>query len=400
MRILENYQLCIAINNRFRNLQSAGKCGFPAAFANTDIAAFHGSLPTYTPTPLFSLPGLARRLGIRELWVKDESERFGLKAFKALGATYAVYRHLIRSGRVTPDSLYSPDNLSIPQSMTLCTATDGNHGRAVAWAAKLFGQRAVIFMPQGTVPARIRNIEAEGAEVRIVGGNYDLAVKTAAEQSAANGWHVIADTAYPGYELIPDDIMAGYLTLFREINDQIPADNNTPPFDIVFLQGGVGSFAAAGAQYYFNTYGEKSPRLIVVEPTAAACLMASAASPDGALTTSGGMDATIMAGLNCPTPSLTAWPILKHLVDVFLAIPDRFAREAMRLLYYPAREDRRIISGESGAAGLAGLCALLSEDSLAEARRAVGLSEDSRVLIISTEGDTDPINYNRIVTDE
>lgn len=395
-----NRHMCRAVKNTFRNVRQAEDKPCPASFARSDIAPFHASLPAYRPTPLYSLPGLARSLGIGELRVKDESERFGLKAFKALGATYAVYRFLTDNGYIPPGCLYPAKHLPPENSLTFCTATDGNHGRAVAYAARLFGQKAVIFMPMGTVPARIANIEAEGAGVVVVEGNYDAAVAAADKRASVRGWQVIADTAYPGYKSIPDDIMAGYCTLFDEITGQWSSGKtSSPPFDFVFLQGGVGSFAAAGACYYFHRYGPAMPRLIVVEPMSAACLQASADSADGHIVTTDDTTGTIMAGLNCPTPSLTAWPILRRLVDTFLSVPDAYARQAMRQFYQARPGDKRIISGESGAAGLAGLMALVSEASLEKARRAIGISSSSRVLIINTEGDTDPVHFRRIISD-
>ncbi|MFH1700875.1 MAG: diaminopropionate ammonia-lyase [Candidatus Zixiibacteriota bacterium] len=358
---------------------------------------FHRRLPQYNPTPLISLSELSRHLGIGKLYVKDEAHRFGLKAFKSLGASYAIYRFLISENIIAASEKLDLKNIP-PGKFTFCTATDGNHGRAVAWTAKIMSQKAVIFMPKSAVPARIQNIESENARVIIVDGEYDDAVKASARTAKENGWIVISDTAYENYMQIPSDIMAGYQTMFKEIESQLELRNyNIPGIDLVVLQGGVGSFAASAAWYFCNRYPQKKSKLIIVEPTEAACLMASAKSPDGTLTVFEGSFKTIMAGLNCGTPSITAWPILKQTVDAFIAISDDYAREAMRKYYFPLKGDLQIISGESGASGLAGLLAIMKSPKLKNLKQLLALDNNSRVLIFNTEGDTDPINFNRIV---
>ncbi|MEE9442593.1 MAG: diaminopropionate ammonia-lyase [candidate division Zixibacteria bacterium] len=364
---------------------------------NSKSIEFHKCLPDYNPTPLISLPGLSRYLGIRKLYVKDEAHRFGLKAFKSLGASYAIYRFLIREEILGENDLFDINKIP-PGKYTFCTATDGNHGRAVAWTAKIMSQNAVIFMPKSTVPARIKNIESENARVIIVDGEYDAAVKASALTAEENGWIVISDTAYENYTSIPSNILAGYQTLFKEIESQLELhDSHDPGIDLVILQGGVGSFAASAAWYFCNRCPQKKPKLIIVEPTEAACLMGSAKSPNGGLTVFEGSFNTIMAGLNCGTPSITAWPILKQTIDIFIAISDEYAREAMRRYYYPLEGDTRIISGESGASGLGGLLAILKSPCLRELKQMLGLDNNLRVLIFNTEGDTDPKNFNKIV---
>ncbi len=376
--------MCRAVVNRFKDIDWLVA---DRKTEQTSYISFHQTLPGYKPTPLHRLPGMASMFGLGDLWVKDESLRFNLNAFKGLGASAAIHTYL---------ESHSPG-----EGITFCTATDGNHGRAVAWAARIFKQRAVIFMPVSTVPARIKNIEAEGAEVIIVDGDYDAAVRMADNEAQENGWQIIADTAYPGYDIIPAIVTSGYLTMFEEIANQsnIHAAGK-PGIDVVFLQGGVGSFAAAAAMYYAFRYRENRPKLVSVEPTGAACLLESANSRNGDIVTSEGDGHTIMAGLNCPTPSTIAWPILRSNIDLFLAISDRYAQDAIKAYYRPTGTDERIISGESGAAGLAGLIALRREESLQEAREAISLSKTSRVLLINTEGDTDPENFRRIIYDE
>ncbi len=394
---------CTGIYNRFRQSSPIWPDDMTVAFFADDILSLHRSLTGYQPTPVVRLPALARSLGVKDIIVKDESHRFDLKAFKVLGASYAIYRFLKDAwekelneafdiGRIMDDG---PGGRWAGR-YTFCTATDGNHGRAVAWTSRGLFQKAVIYMPAGTVPARIRNIEKEGARVEIIDGTYDEAVRRAAADADEHGWQVISDTAYPGYTTVPKYIMAGYTTMFREMEPDIHPDSE-PGVDFVFLQAGVGSFAAAAAWYYVNRYGSRRPKLISVEPAEAACMQESISTPDGSMVVSHGSFRTIMAGLNCGTPSLTAWPFMRDAFDLFLAIPDEYAVEAMRRYYHPLPGDQRIISGESGAAGLAALLALLNDDRLHNVRNMLGLGPHSRIFLFNTEGDTDPEHFARVI---
>lgn len=371
-------------------------------FGSSDIGDLHRSIEGYRPTPLVELSSLAGNLGVDRIFVKDESHRFDLKAFKTLGAAYACYRHvrgyLDRQGRACPEArefYRRPDTLEAGE-MTFCTATDGNHGRGVARTARLLRQRAVIYMPAGTVPARIDSIRGEGAEVVVVDGTYDDAVTRCASDAEANGWQVISDTSWPGYEEIPLWIMAGYLTLFREIEAVAP---DAGPINLVFVQGGVGALAGAAAWYYRKACPQPEPRLVMVEPTQAACLLESIESAGALPTMSRGRQNSIMAGLNCGFPSHVSWPLIKQGFDAFLAISDNRCVEAMRLYYHPLGSDTRIVSGESGAAGLAGLLTLLGDESMSEARRSLAVGSTSTVLLLNTEGDTDPVSFRRLVSD-
>jgi len=372
-----------------------------AAFKDPEIFAVHQSIPEYHPTPLVALPALARRVGVKQILIKDEAHRFGLNAFKALGATYAIYRfinhELAARGAppVFPSDFYRSAKVIPPDTFTFCTATDGNHGRGVAWAARKLKQRAVIYMPANTVAARINNIKAEGAEVIIVDGTYDDAVTTATEQAGKHGWQIISDTSWPGYADIPRWIMAGYTTMFREIDQQ-----QTPgtTINLVFVQAGVGALAAAAAWYYNQGQGRATPQLVSVEPTDADCLLESIRSPDGHPRQSRGAQNSIMAGLNCGTPSPIAWPLICSGFDMFIAVPDEFSMRAMQSFYLPEADDPRIISGESGAAGLAALLALREDDSLNIARSALHLSSDTTILLLNTEGDTDPVHFQQIAS--
>lgn len=352
----------------------------------------HRGLPGYAPTPLVDLPALAAELGLGRLQVKDEGGRFGIQAFKGLGASFAVDQVLRRRwreaapGEPEPASFGDAAARARLGAITFCAATDGNHGRAVAWTARRLGQQAVIFMPADTAPARIRHIEAEGAEVRLVDGTFDDCVRACAETAARGGWQVIADTAYPGYMEVPGDIMTGYSTIFVEIDQQ----QDAPP-DVVLLPAGVGGLAGAGTAHYVLEGGAARPQLVCVEPEDSACFLESMEVGDGRPHVARGRQQSLMAGLNCGEPSLLAWPVVRDGMDLFLAIEDTWAEQAMR-----AYRRHGIIAGESGAATLAGLLALLREPALAPARAHLRLGPGASVLVINTESDTDPENWARV----
>jgi len=373
-----------------------------AAFAGADIQAVHSSLEEYRPTPLVELPGLAARLGLGRVLVKDEAHRFGLKAFKALGASYAVYRlineQFAAAGGIMPrpEDFYRQPEVVPPGQFTFCTATDGNHGRGVAWVARKLRQRAVIYMPKNSAVARINAILGEGARVNVIDGSYDDAVKLAAHDAETNGWTIVSDTSWPGYDRIPRWIMAGYLTLFREIHNALSANDR---IDAVLVQGGVGALAAVAAWYYNVEYPAHKTKLIAVEPTTAACLMASIEAPGGELQ-SVGTGQTIMAGLNCGTPSPVAWPLIKKGFAAFMTVADDACIRAMRTFYYPHNADPRIIAGESGAAGLAALWSLCEDAAMSDARKKLKLDDSSTVLLLNTEGDTDPESFARLVQED
>lgn len=329
--------------------------------------------PGYAPTPLYDLHGLAATLGVRDLHYKDEGERFGLKSFKALGGAYAVSRLAARSA---------------PHTLTVTCATDGNHGRSVAWGAQRAGSRCVIFVHGGVSRARIEAIEQFGAEVRRVPGNYDDSVRHAARVAAEEGWTVVSDTSYAGYTDIPRDVMQGYTVLVHETLEQMHGLMPTH----LFVQGGVGGLAAAVAAYFWEHYGAQRPVVVVVEPDRADCLLRSAVA-GAPQTVSGSLD-TVMAGLACGEPSLLAWEILQYAADAFISIPDESALATMQQLAAPPASDPPIVSGESGAAGLAGLIAVAGDPA---ARSTIALTPDSRVLVIGSESDTDPELYKRIV---
>jgi diaminopropionate ammonia-lyase len=352
--------------------------------------------PGYAITPLAALPALAAQAGIGALFYKDEGTRFGLGSFKALGGAYAVFRLLAReielrtgSAAVMAADLTSGKYQDITQSVTVTCATDGNHGRSVAWGAKMFGARCVIYVHENVSSGRATAIAAYGAEVRRNPGNYDDAVRRAAQDAAANGWFVVSDTSYEGYVDVPRDVMQGYAVMVEEALRQIPGQ--LPPSH-VFVQGGVGGLAAAVCAHLWERLGPKRPRLVVVEPINAACLYESASS--GVLTAVHGSLDTIMAGLACGEPSVVAWQLLSDGADDFMAINDEPAADCMRLLASGRNGDPIIVAGESAVAGLAGMLLAANEP---QARAALGLTRESRVLVFGTEGDTDPELYRRIV---
>ena len=355
--------------------------------------AFHSSFPQYAPTPLAELSALAAQMGLKSLLVKDESQRFGLNAFKVLGGSYAIARHIaarlgLRPEEMTFAALRSDAARAALGNAVLFTATDGNHGRGVAWTARELGCRAVVRMPQGTVKSRVENIRALGAEVTVEDCNYDGCVRLAARQARETaGGVLVQDTAWPGYTQVPLWIMQGYLTMALEADEQMVA----PPTHI-FLQAGVGSMAAAVAAYFRQAHPQNPPKIILVEPAAADCFFRSAAN--GEITAVTGEMRTMMAGLACGEPSPIAWDILKRLTTAYLSCEDAAAARGMRALAQPLAGDKAIVSGESGASTLGALLDAAADE---KAREALGLGGNARVLLFSTEGDTDPVNYRRVM---
>ena len=362
------------------------------------VLAFHRSLPGYAPTPLHSLDRLAERLGLNRIWIKDEGLRYGLKAFKALGAAYGLCRALGRRLDLSADALtfdlfQSPDLRDRLAATTCATATDGNHGRALAWAARHLGCRSVVYMPGGTSTARIANVEMFGARVTVVDGTYDDAVARATADARRNGWLLVQDMAWDGYEEIPAWIMDGYRTIAAECFQVL---GNRKPSHVV-LQAGVGSFAAAIQTDLLARFGDVRPTTVVVEPDRAACFYASMAAGGGRARKVAGDLKTIMAGLACGMPSTLAWEILSKSADLFVACPDRVACRGMRVLGNPLAGDPAVVSGESGAVGLGLIYETMTDPGLVDLKAAIGLDEASQVLLISTEADTDPQMYRRVV---
>jgi diaminopropionate ammonia-lyase len=363
------------------------------------VRKFHQSFPQYQPTPLVRLTNLAHRLGVSDIYVKDESHRFGLKAFKVLGASYAV-AHVIaeRTGideNTTSFGLFESDtNRGELSRITLVTATDGNHGRAVAWTAEILGCRAMVYMPKGSARPRIEAIREHGAEVQVIDGNYDDAVHLAAERGRERNWILVQDTAWEGYEDLPLKIIQGYLTIMDEALEQLDAEAPTH----VFVQCGVGSLAAAMQAYLVELFGANRPKFIVVEPLEAACFYESMAINDGYPHKVSGDLSTIMAGLACGEPNVLAWRILKSCADGFIACDDSVALAGMRILGNPLPGDEVVVSGESGAVTAGLLAHILDSSKYSGIKDAIELNQGSRVLLISTEGDTDPDMYKRAMS--
>lgn len=366
--------------------------------------AFHRSFPQYSITPLAELSGMAQELGLSGLYVKDESYRFGLNAFKVLGGSFAMARYIAqKTGKDVSEMSYdylTSDKLKEEFGQaTFFTATDGNHGRGVAWAANKLGQKAVVHMPKGSVKTRFDNIAREGAQVTIEEVNYDDCVRMAAAEAAAtpNGV-VVQDTAWEGYEEIPAWIMQGYGTMASEAADQLRELGAGRPTH-VFVQAGVGSLAGAIQGFFVNRYPDCPPTVVVMEAKAADCLYQGAVAGDGKPRFVTGDLQTIMAGLACGEPNTIGWDILKNHTAAFLSCPDWVAAKGMRMLSAPVKGDPRVISGESGAVGMGVISTVMTDDAYADFRAAVGLDSSSRVLMFSTEGDTDPVNYKKVVWD-
>ena len=366
--------------------------------------AFHESFPQYCVTPLVKLEQMARYLGLGQVYVKDESYRFGLNAFKVLGGSFAMARYIAQQtgkdvSELPYEVLTSGELKEEFGQATFFTATDGNHGRGVAWAANKLGQKAVVLMPKGTTQTRLNNILAEGARATIEPYNYDECVRRAnamAEQTEHGV--MVQDTAWDGYEEIPAWIMQGYGTMAMEADEQVRELGEEAPTH-VFIQAGVGSLAGAVQGYFANRYPENPPKVVVVEAEAAACLYRGAVKGDGSIQIVDGDMETIMAGLASGEPNTISWDILKNHVDTFAAVPDWVAARGMRMLAAPIKGDSPVTSGESGAAPFGALACIMCMEEYRELREHLGLDQNSRVLLFSTEGDTDPDRYKSIVWD-
>lgn len=364
---------------------------------------FHMSFPQYSETPLTHLPNLAKKIGLKSVYLKDESYRFGLNAFKVLGGSFAMAKYLAQ--KLGKDISDLPYNVLVSDEVkqqlgdiTFVTATDGNHGRGVAWTANKLKQKAIVYMPMGSSETRFNNIKAEGADVTITDKNYDDCVRMADEyvQNHKDSSVVVQDTAWEGYEEIPAWIMQGYGTMALEAVDQLEKAGVQMPTHI-FIQAGVGSLAGAVQGFFAAKYGKNGPIVTVVESDLADCLYQSAIRRDGSYTTVGGDMQTLMAGLACGEPNITGWEILKNNATSFVSAPDHLAANGMRILAAPVGDDQRIVSGESGAVTTGVLYEIMTNDDYKELREGLKLDENSTVLLFSTEGDTDPDMYTDVV---
>lgn len=362
---------------------------------------FHESFPQYCVTPLTGLPHLAQYLGCKELYVKDESYRFGLNAFKVLGGSYAIARYIAKE--LKKDVADVPYRVLTSQALkdefgqaTFFTATDGNHGRGIAWAANKLGQKCVVRMPKGTTHTRLENIAKENAVVTIEDLNYDDCVRMAAKEAEQTERGImVQDTAWEGYEEIPTWIMQGYGTLATEAAQQLQMQNSHPTH--IFIQAGVGSLAGAVIGYFSNLYKEQPPVMAVVEANAADCLYRSAQRGDGSCEDVTGDMLTIMAGLACGEANTVSWDILQNHADAFISCPDWVSANGTRIYSAPLSGDERVISGESGSVCMGLIAALMTKPEYSELKEALGLNADSVILLVSSEGDTDPDRYREIV---
>ncbi len=366
------------------------------------VRGFHRQLPGYQISPLKGLPNLAAMLGLGGIWVKDESQRLALRSFKILGGSYAIYR-VVKSmlgveQEIPFEDLTSDDVRRKLGDITFAAATDGNHGRGVAWAASAMNFRSVIYVHKFTSQARIDAIAGCGAEVRVVDGTYDDAVRQADADARANGWQVISDTSWEGYEDIPRWVMQGYSTMLSEAQEQLAGQGIVKPTHIL-VQAGVGALAASVIGFYHQLFGEHDPVAVVVEPDKAACLYQSIEISDGQPHSFAGDLDTIMAGLACGDPSPLAWKVLWDCADTFLSCPDYVAAKGMRVYGVPLRGDPFIVSGESGAVTLGALMFIMERPELAELREKLQLDRNSQVLLVNSEGNTDPNHFRRIVWD-
>ena len=363
------------------------------------VQQFHASFPVYEKTPLAALPDTAAALGLEAMYVKDESYRFGLNAFKVLGGSYAIGNYLAQKlgmdiSELPYEKMISDEVREKLGEITFVTATDGNHGRGVAWTANQLKQKAVVYMPKGSAEERLKNIQAEGADASITDLNYDEAVRLANSQAEKNGWVMVQDTAWEGYEDIPTWIMQGYGTMGFEAWGQLPEKPTH-----IFLQAGVGSMAGAVTGFFSNVYKEDRPIITIVEPNKADCLFRTAEANDGKLHFVTGDMNTIMAGLVCGEPCSIGWNVLHSYADNFISCPDYAAAKGMRILGNPEGKDGKVISGESGAATVGCVAEIMTNPDLAWLKEKLQLDENSKVLFFSTEGDTDKENYKAVVWD-
>lgn len=377
-------------------------------FLNEEISDkvrnFHSSIGNYEATPLVSLNNLARKLNVKGIYVKDESYRFNLNAFKGLGGLYAIFKIVCKKlslddNKTTFEDLQNPEIKKYLKDMVFITATDGNHGKGVAFAASKLGCKSIVLMPKGTVEVRAEAIGQVGAyEVTITDLNYDDAVRKAAKLAEENNWYLVQDTAWDGYEDVPNFITQGYTTMANEAYGQLQGYGVEKPTHL-FLQAGVGSMAGGVLGYFTNKYKGNPPITTIVEPKTVACIYKSALLDDGNPHAVTGDLQTIMAGLNCGEPNTATWPILRDFASFYAACPDYVTARGMRILASPIDDDKKIISGESGAVGIGLLSLLMGKDELKEIKKAMNLNSDSVVLIFNTEGNTDPIGYDEIIYD-
>lgn len=386
-----------------RKLKNPTKENMPKIFSKKEANKarhFHMSFDDYAATPLYSLDNLAKALGVKKIFVKDESNRFDLNAFKVLGGTYAITRLICEKMGKEIDEVdfnFIKNNAAAEiNNVPFITATDGNHGRGIAWAAHELGQKAIVYLPMNSAKRRVEAIKETGAEAIVTDVNYDETVLMAIERSKEIGGYMVQDTAWEGYTDVPTWIMQGYTTMGMETIDQLALLGYESPTH-VFLQAGVGGMAAAILGLFANVYKQKAPKAVIVEPNAANCIFTSAEFDDGEPHNVEGDLKTIMVGLACGVPNPIAWPIIRDFSEMYLTCDDAIAARGVRIFANPLKDDPKIVSGESGAAGIGAFSILMGLEDLSEIREVLGLDENSVVLFFNTEGDTDPVNYSEII---
>lgn len=362
---------------------------------------FHRGISGFRFSPLKGLSALAEMLGLGGLSTKDEAMRLSLSSFKVLGGSFAIYKVLqqklgLETRELTFDELISDEIRERIGPITFATATDGNHGRGVAWAANKLRQPCVIYVHSKTSRARVEAIESHGARVEIIDGTYDDAVRQITADADSNGWQVVSDTSWDGYEEIPIWIMQGYTTLFSEAQEQLAAQGVVKPTHL-FIQAGVGALAASGVAFYHRIFGTEAPITVIVEPAQAACLLQSARAGDGQPRHFAGDLNTIMAGLACGDPSPIAWRLLWDRANAFVSVPDYVAAKGMRVYGVPLEGDPPVISGESGAVTLGAVMFIMEAPEGRELRQALDLGPESHVLLVNSEGNTDPDYFRQVV---
>jgi diaminopropionate ammonia-lyase len=391
---------------RENTLPKGDKEGSIKFLSHSEVAKakeFHASFPQYKETPLVDLNNLANHLGLDGVYLKDESYRFGLNAFKVLGGSFSMAKHMAEKlnkdiSELPYEKLISDEVRNELGEITFVTATDGNHGRGVAWTANKLKQKSVVYMPKGSSLTRLENIRKEGAEASITDMNYDDAVRLAAKYADDNNGLMVQDTAWEGYEKIPAWIMQGYGTMALESLDQLKNKGIDRPTHI-FVQAGVGSLAGAVQGFFASEFGEDCPKTVIVESNLADCLYKSAEANDGDFRVVGGDMQTIMAGLACGEPNTIGWEVLKNHSTAFVSCPDWVAAKGMRILGNPIKGDSHVVSGESGAVPAGLLFEIMTNPEYKDLKEALELNENSKVLLFSTEGDTDPDKYKSIVWD-
>ena len=392
---------CVSVIQNTARSEGKGPT-FLSEAAVAQVQRIHLGYPDYHETPLRRLDAMAEKLGVKAFFVKDESQRFGLNAFKGLGGLYAITRVICRelgldAVKINFSDLKKPEYQEAVHKMVFVTATDGNHGKGVSWAAGQLGCAAHVYMPIGSSELRaqaIRDVNPK-AEVTITKSGYDDTVRYAAKMAEKHGWILIQDTSWEGYEDIPSWIIQGYTTMAEEACIQMEEQGLVPTH--VFLQAGVGAMAGGVTGYLVNRYEGRRPAIGVVEPENMACIYQSALVGDGEAHEAVEQAPTIMAGLNCGEPCKIAWPILRDFGDWYFKCPDYVSAYGMRLLAAPQGADPKVVSGESGAVTIGLINLIAGKEEYADIKSLLGLGPDSVVFCISTEGDTDPVHYRKIV---